>query len=35
MRLCNTTRMLVVNESIPRPVIQIHKGDTMYINVHN
>ena len=34
-RLCNTTRMLVVNESIPGPVIRVHKGDIMYVNVHN
>ena len=33
--LCNTTRMLVVNGSIPGLVIQAHKGDTVYVNVHN
>ena len=33
-RLCNIARMLVVNESIPGPVIRVHKGDTMYVNVH-
>ncbi|KAF3944131.1 hypothetical protein CMV_029372 [Castanea mollissima] len=27
--------MLVVNGSIPGPVIRVHKGDTMYVNVHN
>nr|POE81913.1 putative laccase-9 [Quercus suber] len=34
-KLCNTTRMLVVNGSIPGPVIRVHKGDTVYVNVHN
>ncbi|KAK7857174.1 laccase-15 [Quercus suber] len=34
-KLCNTSRMLVVNGSIPGPVIRVHKGDTMYVNVHN
>ena len=33
--LCNTTRMLVVNGSIPGLVIRVHKGDTVYVNVHN
>lgn len=27
--------MLVVNGSFPGPVIQVHKGDTAYVNVHN
>ncbi|XP_062160107.1 laccase-21-like isoform X2 [Alnus glutinosa] len=27
--------MLVVNDSFPGPVIQVHKGDTVYVNVHN
>nr|POF10052.1 putative laccase-9 [Quercus suber] len=34
-KLCNTTSKLVVNGSIPGPVIQVHKGDTVYVNVHN
>jgi len=34
-KLCNTSRMLVVNDSIPGPVIRVHKGDTVYVNVHN
>ena len=27
--------MLVVNESFPGPVIRVHKGDTVFVNVHN
>ncbi|OWM75202.1 hypothetical protein CDL15_Pgr023723 [Punica granatum] len=27
--------MLVVNDSFPGPVIRVHKGDTVYVNVHN
>ncbi|XP_050268549.1 putative laccase-9 isoform X3 [Quercus robur] len=34
-KLCNTTSKLVVNGSIPGPVIRVHKGDTVYVNVHN
>ncbi|GLT93900.1 hypothetical protein SLE2022_116700 [Rubroshorea leprosula] len=34
-RLCSTKSTLVVNESIPGPVIRVHKGDTVYVNVHN
>ena len=34
-RLCSTETMLAVNGSIPGPVIRVHKGDTMYVNVHN
>lgn len=34
-RLCSTETMLAVNDSIPGPVIRVHKGDTMYVNVHN
>ena len=34
-KLCNTSRMLVVNGSIPGPIIRVHKGDTVYVNVHN
>ncbi|KAL4650994.1 hypothetical protein ACB092_01G127100, partial [Castanea dentata] len=34
-KLCNTTSKLVVNGRIPGPVIQVHKGDTVFVNVHN
>ncbi|GLT93903.1 hypothetical protein SLE2022_116730 [Rubroshorea leprosula] len=34
-RLCSTKSMLVVNESIPGPVIRVHKGDTVYVNFQN
>ncbi|XP_059453483.1 laccase-14-like [Corylus avellana] len=35
MRLCSTKSMLVVNDSFPGPVIYVHKGDTVFVNVHN
>ncbi|KAM3759990.1 hypothetical protein ACB098_01G161200 [Castanea mollissima] len=34
-RLCSSKSMLVVNESLPGPVIHVTKGDTVYVNVHN
>nr|XP_011458458.1 PREDICTED: laccase-14-like isoform X2 [Fragaria vesca subsp. vesca]XP_011458459.1 PREDICTED: laccase-14-like isoform X2 [Fragaria vesca subsp. vesca] len=34
-RLCMTKSMLVVNDSFPGPVIRVHKGDTVYVNVQN
>eukprot|EP00257_Ricinus_communis_P027114 XP_025014528.1 laccase-14-like [Ricinus communis] len=34
-RLCSTKTMLTVNGSFPGPTIQVHKGDTFYVNVHN
>lgn len=34
-RLCTTKSMLVVNESWPGPVIRVHKGDTVFVTVHN
>ncbi|GLT69261.1 hypothetical protein SLA2020_414240 [Shorea laevis] len=34
-KLCNTQSILVVNDSFPGPVIRVHKGDTVYVNVHN
>ncbi|XP_059636478.1 putative laccase-9 [Cornus florida] len=34
-RLCSTKSMLTVNDSFPGPVIQVHKGDTAFVNVHN
>ena len=35
MKMCSTESMLVANGSLPGPVIQVHKGDTVYVNVHN
>ncbi|WCJ43276.1 laccase 14 [Euphorbia peplus] len=34
-RLCSTKRAMVVNESIPGPVVYVNKGDTAFINVIN
>ncbi|KAJ9166864.1 hypothetical protein P3X46_021558 [Hevea brasiliensis] len=34
-RLCSTKSALVVNGSIPGPVLYVNKGDIMYVNVHN
>ncbi|KAK9270946.1 hypothetical protein L1049_026534 [Liquidambar formosana] len=34
-KLCNTKSMLTVNDSFPGPVIRAHKGDTIFVNVHN
>ncbi|KAL6324376.1 hypothetical protein AAG906_012980 [Vitis piasezkii] len=34
-RLCSTKSMLTVNESFPGPVIPIHRGDKVYVNVQN
>ncbi|KAG6625873.1 hypothetical protein CIPAW_15G008700 [Carya illinoinensis] len=34
-RLCSTKSMLTVNGSFPGPTIRVHKGDTVYVNVHN
>ncbi|WCJ44012.1 laccase 14 [Euphorbia peplus] len=34
-RLCDTKKAMVVNESIPGPVLYVNKGDTAYINVIN
>ena len=34
-KMCSTESMLVANGSFPGPVIQVHKGDTVYVNVHN
>ncbi|RVW37419.1 Laccase-21 [Vitis vinifera] len=34
-RLCSTKSMMTVNDSFPGPVIRIHRGDTVYVNVHN
>ncbi|XP_059598374.1 uncharacterized protein LOC100246423 isoform X5 [Vitis vinifera] len=34
-KLCSTKSMLTVNESFPGPVIRIHKGNKVYVNVQN
>ncbi|KAJ8760621.1 hypothetical protein K2173_015288 [Erythroxylum novogranatense] len=34
-RLCSTKSMLTVNGSFPGPTLTVHKGDTIYVNVHN
>ncbi|XP_037492949.1 putative laccase-9 [Jatropha curcas] len=34
-RLCSTKSALVVNESLPGPVLYVNKGDTVFVNVHN
>ncbi|EEF31822.1 laccase-15 [Ricinus communis] len=34
-RLCETKSAMVVNESLPGPVVYVNKGDTIYVNVHN
>ncbi|KAE8715322.1 hypothetical protein F3Y22_tig00110177pilonHSYRG00088 [Hibiscus syriacus] len=34
-KLCDTTPMLVVNDSYPGPEIRVHRGDTVFVNVHN
>ncbi|KAL6209404.1 hypothetical protein ACLB2K_020346 [Fragaria x ananassa] len=34
-RLCSTKSILTVNGSFPGPTIKVHKGETIYVNVHN
>lgn len=34
-RLCSTKSILTVNGSFPGPTIQVHKGETIYVNVIN
>ncbi|XP_061344120.1 laccase-15-like [Gastrolobium bilobum] len=34
-RLCSTKSILTVNGKFPGPTISVHKGDTIYVNVHN
>ncbi|EEF31821.1 laccase, putative [Ricinus communis] len=34
-RLCETKSAMVVNGSLPGPVVYANKGDTVYVNVHN
>ncbi|MBA0623997.1 hypothetical protein Godav_009413 [Gossypium davidsonii] len=33
--MCNTSTLLVVNNSYPGPEIRVHRGDTVFVNVHN
>ncbi|KAJ9167107.1 hypothetical protein P3X46_021782 [Hevea brasiliensis] len=34
-KLCSTKSILTVNDSFPGPEIRVHKGDTVFVNVHN
>ncbi|XP_050363765.1 laccase-15 [Argentina anserina] len=34
-RLCSTKKILTVNGKFPGPVLRAHRGDTIYVNVHN
>ncbi|CAN6555468.1 unnamed protein product [Malus baccata var. baccata] len=34
-RLCSSKKILTVNGKFPGPVLRAHKGDTVYVNVHN
>ncbi|PPR97807.1 hypothetical protein GOBAR_AA22849 [Gossypium barbadense] len=34
-KMCNTTTLLVVNDSYPGPDIRFRRGDTVFVNVHN
>ncbi|KAF8018268.1 hypothetical protein BT93_H3229 [Corymbia citriodora subsp. variegata] len=34
-RNCTTMSLLTVNGSFPGPVIRVHKGDLIFVNVHN
>ncbi|KAK4774252.1 hypothetical protein SAY87_029271 [Trapa incisa] len=34
-KLCVNRTILTVNDNFPGPVIRIHKGDTVFVNVHN
>ncbi|KAK9047229.1 hypothetical protein V6N11_053079 [Hibiscus sabdariffa] len=34
-KLCNTTTLLIVNDSYPGPEIRVHRGDIVFVNVHN
>ncbi|KAK2659170.1 hypothetical protein Ddye_005703 [Dipteronia dyeriana] len=34
-RLCHTKKILTVNGKFPGPTIRVHKGDTIYVKVHN
>ncbi|CAL5322956.1 unnamed protein product [Camellia sinensis] len=34
-RLCLTKNIMTVNGSFPGPVLRVHRGDTVYVNVYN
>ncbi|XP_044509905.1 putative laccase-9 [Mangifera indica] len=34
-RLCNTNKRMLVNGQFPGPTLYVHKGDTVFVNVHN
>ncbi|KAI6691179.1 hypothetical protein NL676_028007 [Syzygium grande] len=34
-RNCSSWSLLLVNESLPGPTIEVHKGDLVFVNVHN
>ncbi|KAF4358237.1 hypothetical protein F8388_000883 [Cannabis sativa] len=34
-RLCSTKNILTINGKFPGPTIRVHKGDTIYVRVHN
>ncbi|KAL5776505.1 hypothetical protein ACOSP7_009431 [Xanthoceras sorbifolium] len=34
-RLCHTKRILTVNGKFPGPTLMVHKGETIYVRVHN
>ncbi|XP_010062034.2 putative laccase-9 [Eucalyptus grandis] len=34
-RNCTSWRLLLVNDSFPGPTIEVHKGDLVFVNVHN
>ncbi|XP_048129881.1 laccase-14-like [Rhodamnia argentea] len=34
-KLCETKSIMTVNDSFPGPTIEVQKGDTVFVNVHN
>ncbi|KAL0015790.1 hypothetical protein SO802_002859 [Lithocarpus litseifolius] len=34
-KLCSTKSILTVNGTFPGPTLRVHKGDTVFVNVHN
>ena len=34
-RLCSTKKILTVNGQFPGPALHVHKGDTIFVDVHN
>ncbi|CAN8303594.1 unnamed protein product [Cochlearia groenlandica] len=34
-KLCSTKNILTVNGQFPGPILKVHKGDTIYVNVRN